>query len=107
MKKLLLIAAALMLAGCTAAGADADVRFDDEAQAEVTCMKHQTSPPGKTYTDAEGVPTDAVLPVLRYYTKNGRKKYCDGADPNANDKAWAAVYVDLGANSANVASVTG
>jgi hypothetical protein len=106
--KLFLVATALLLlAGCTQGATAAGVKFDDEGLAEVACMKHQPAPPAADYTDEDGGPTPEVLPVLRYYTAHGKKAYCDGTGPNDADKAWAAVYVDLGADKANVAKLLG
>jgi hypothetical protein len=106
--KLFLIATALLvLAGCTQGATAAGVKFDDEGLADVACMKHQPAPPGANYTNSDGGPTDEVLPVLRYYTAHGKKGYCDGKGPSDVDKAWAAVYVDLGADKANVAKLLG
>ncbi|MCS7480545.1 hypothetical protein ACFFQW_21155 [Umezawaea endophytica] len=106
--KLFLVATALfVLAGCTSGATAAGVKFDDEGLADVACMKHQPAPPAADYTDEDGGPTDEVLPVLRYYTAHGKKAFCDGTGPNEADKAWAAVYVDLGADKANVAKLLG
>jgi hypothetical protein len=106
--KLFLIATALLvLAGCTQGATAAGVKFDDEGLADVACMKHQPAPPSANYTDEDGGPTAEVLPVLRYYTAHGKKAFCDGAGPNEADKAWAAVYVDLGADKTNVAKLLG
>ena len=107
MKLFLVATALLLLAGCTQGATAAGVKFDDEGLADVACMKHQPAPPAADYTDEDGGPTDEVLPVLRYYTAHGKKAYCDGTGPNDADKAWAAVYVDLGADKANVAKLLG
>ena len=106
--KLFMIATALLLAGCTAQGATAaGVKFDDEGLADVACMKHQPAPPSANYTDADGGPVNEVMPVLRYYTAHGKKGFCDGKGASDADKAWAAVYVELGADKANVAKLLG
>lgn len=94
---LLLVALA---AGCTSE--PPDPRFDDES-AELTCMRHQPEPPGPRYTDESTRRTDDTLVLLRYYTANGTKRYCDDNGPTDTDRAWLRLYVDLGADRANIA----
>ncbi len=101
---LAMIAAAALSAGCSAA-ADDGPRFDDEGAAALTCMKHQPAGPGPRYTDAARRSTTDALPLLRYYTANGAKGFCDGAAPTETDRTWARVYVDLGADRANVVHI--
>ncbi|SEO98673.1 hypothetical protein SAMN04489732_10388 [Amycolatopsis saalfeldensis] len=100
-----LAAVCLLAAGCSAAPPDPGPVFDNEASQAVGCMKHQTTAPGARYTDPSQVRTDETLPLLRYYTANGRKRYCDGAAPSDVDRAWAGLYVRLGAQRANVAGI--
>ena len=101
----LVLACVLLLAGCGASPPEPGPLFDDEGRADVTCLKHQAAAPGARYSD-EGMRKSAeVLPLLRYYTANGRKPYCDGAAASANDRAWAELYARLGADRANVASI--
>jgi hypothetical protein len=101
---LLLIAAAT---ACTAPAPTAGPRFDDETKGgvvrELTCMKHQSQPPGTRYTDEKTKRTDEVLALLRYYTANGTKPYCDRQGPTEDDRQWVDLYVRLGANRDNVA----
>lgn len=96
-----------VLAGCGGGDPEPGARFDDEAQAEVGCLKHQPEAPGARYTDDGMKRTDEVLPMLRYYTANGKKAFCDGGKPTDVDKAWAELYVKLGADRGNVAPLLG
>jgi hypothetical protein len=93
-----------LLTGCSGAP-EPGARFDDESQAEVGCLKHQSEVPGARYTDDEMKRTDEVLPMLRYYTANGKKSFCDGKKATEVDKAWAELYVQLGADKGNVANL--
>lgn len=102
-------AAALMVAGLalTACGSGSDDgRFatGDEAAYPVQCLEHQPAKPGKAYTSGETAETTAVLKMLRYYTANKAvQTFCDGKGPSDNDRRWADLYVDLGADPAFVA----
>lgn len=98
------LAAAVVLAGC--GGSDAPGPgpvFDNEGGSPLTCMRHQPAPPGARYTDPARRDTAEVLTMLRYYTANGHKPYCDGQPPTPVDTAWARLFVDLGAASDAVA----
>ncbi len=90
----------LAVAGCTDDGGPV---FTTEGGRETACMQHQAERPGSRYTDPERRNTAEVLTVLRYYTANGRKPYCDGAGPTEADRAWVEFYVSQGADPANVA----
>lgn len=83
---------------------DPGPRFADE-NGELRCMAHQPHPPGTRYTDATRVRTEETLAVLRYYTANGAKPYCDGKGPTDVDRRWADLYVRLGADRDNVAAL--
>jgi hypothetical protein len=107
MRKALLAAVLCMALSACSAAPDPGPVFDNEANTDVACMKHQPQPPGTRYTDDTTKRTDEVLPLLRYYTANGRKPFCDGAGPGDTDRAWARLYVELGADRANVAALTG
>ncbi|MCR6490677.1 hypothetical protein M8542_48560 [Amycolatopsis sp. OK19-0408] len=101
------LACCLLIASCSAAPPDPGPVFDNEGNQAVGCMKHQPAAPGARYLDPGQVRTDETLPLLRYYTANGRKAYCDHAAPSAADRAWAGVYVSLGAERVNVAGLLG
>ncbi|MGQ0576555.1 MAG: hypothetical protein ACT4RN_20475 [Pseudonocardia sp.] len=91
-------------AGCAA---DPGPVFDNEGGREVGCMIHQAEEPGARYTDPAQRDTTTNFALLRYYTANGAKPYCDGAPAGDTDRAWAQVYVDLGGTAAKVPSVLG
>ena len=95
---------ALFVSACTANAPDPGPRFDDEG-IEVSCMKHQALPPGTRYTDDTQRRTGETLALLRYYTANGAKAYCDGKGPTDVDRQWAEIYVRLGAERDNVAAL--
>lgn len=97
---LALLVATLGTGGCADDGGPV---FDNEGGRELSCMQHQPEPPGSRYTDAERRNTAEQLAVLRYYTAYGSKPYCDGAAPTDADRAWAELYVQLGADRSHVA----
>ncbi|XVV05994.1 hypothetical protein ACQPW3_11655 [Actinosynnema sp. CA-248983] len=106
MRRLIVLCAVLV--GCSAvepAPPDPGPVFDNEGAADVSCLQHQPQPPGARYTDDRIRRTDEVLPVLRYYTAHGRKPFCDGKPPSPTDRSWAELYVRLGADRANVATL--
>ncbi|HEY3259435.1 MAG TPA: hypothetical protein VGJ95_04085 [Pseudonocardiaceae bacterium] len=99
-----------LVAGCSA-DPDPGPRFDDggasEGAGEIACMQHQAAPPGLRYTDPDRRRSREVLALLRYYTANGAKPYCDDQAATEVDRRWARLYVDLGADRTNVAAVLG
>jgi hypothetical protein len=94
----------LLVTACSGTAPDPGPRFAYES-GEPSCMKHQPHPPGTRYTDATRVRTEETLSVLRYYTANGTKPYCDGKGPTDVDRRWADLYVRLGADRDNVAAL--
>jgi hypothetical protein len=90
----------LAVAGCTE---DPGPVFADADGREISCMQHQPEPPGSRYTDPESRDTTEILTVLRYYTANGTKPYCDGTGPTTADRAWAQLYLGQGADPTNIA----
>lgn len=94
--------ALLAVAGCADDGGPV---FTNEGGQEIGCLQHQPEPPGSRYTDPERRNTAEVFTVLRYYTAHGTKPYCDGAPPTEADQAWAELYVQQGADRANVAPI--
>ncbi|MDQ4009329.1 MAG: hypothetical protein M3228_01180 [Actinomycetota bacterium] len=100
--------AALTLVAIAGCGRDDDgPPFNAEDGRDITCMTHQTEPPGSRYTDPERRNTGEVLQVLRYYTAHGSKGYCDNALPNDADGAWVEFYIGQGADRARVAPLFG
>jgi hypothetical protein len=98
---------ALTLGGC--ASDSADGRFQAGTVTEpLTCLAHQADQPGPAYTAAEGADTAAIFTMLRYFTTNKSvAAYCDGEAPTETDRSWAQLYVDLGADAANVSHILG
>ena len=92
------------LAGCQQSGGSGPA-FDDANGAAVTCMAHQKHRPTGDYTGGEKARTELVLRMLRYYAANGTKGYCDRKPSSATDKAWANLYVKLGAAPGQVAQI--
>jgi hypothetical protein len=94
---------------CAETAPDPGPRFDDEttsgAASDLTCLKHQPQPPGTRYTDDTHRRTGETLALLRYYTANGAKPYCDGAGPTDIDRQWVDIYVRLGADRGNVTAL--
>ncbi len=82
--------------------------FDDQQQATLTCMTHQSQRPGPLYTGAaQHADTAHILQMMQYYTSNGAKPYCDGASPTTIDQAWARLYVSLGGQAVKVHTASG
>jgi hypothetical protein len=107
MRKIVLVFAfCVTVAGCSSAPDPGPV-FDNQGNEEIACMAHQPQPPGSRYTDDATKRTDESLALLRYYTANGRKPFCDNAAPSDTDRAWARLYVQLGADRTNVAPLVG
>ncbi|MGI9004133.1 MAG: hypothetical protein ACR2GH_21215, partial [Pseudonocardia sp.] len=102
-----LLLALLGPAGACSSTADPGPVFNNEGGIEVTCMVHQTEGPGARYTDEQMRDTAEVLTLMRYYTANGAKPFCDGAPATAADTAWAQLYVDFGGSTEKVSSVLG
>jgi hypothetical protein len=100
MKKLIVLAA-LALAACSTEGT-ATARFDDEQQSDISCMKHQEQTPGEEYFDEGNWDTVVSLSLLRYYTSNGAKPYCDGKTATDADQGWRRLYVQMGAEKNNL-----
>jgi hypothetical protein len=103
----LLLGGAAVYTVANASGAG-DGAFNDQAkQGKLECLAHQKARPGENYTAGASADTGKVLRMLRYYTVNGAKPFCDGQGPTAADQAWAELYVELGADPAKVRAVTG
>ncbi|MGQ0626037.1 MAG: hypothetical protein ACT4PP_15495 [Sporichthyaceae bacterium] len=97
-----------LLAACgSESGSEEGGRFvaAERADYPLTCLEHQGQTPGVLYTGgAEGADTAAIFDLLEYFTANRSvTAYCDGEPANGKDRAWAQLYVDLGAERANVA----
>ncbi|USX55434.1 hypothetical protein [Lentzea sp. HUAS12] len=103
MKKLIVLAAtALALAACSTTEGTPTAQFDDERQGDISCMKHQEQTPGEAYFDEGNWDTVVSLSILRYYTSNGAKPYCDGKTATEADQGWRRLYVQMGAEKNNL-----
>lgn len=106
MRRVIIVLTTSLAVACASEPAPGPL-FDNESARELTCMKHQREPPGTRYTDTALRRTDETLALLRYYTANGAKPYCDGTGPTETDRRWAGIYVHLGADRKHVATLVG
>ncbi len=95
----------LILAGCGSSPPGPGPLFDNEGGAALTCMKHQPASPGARYVDPALRNTGEIFTMLRYYTANGNKPYCDRNPATGIDKKWAQLYLAQGATRSNVAPI--
>ncbi|MCY7344213.1 MAG: hypothetical protein LH603_20850 [Pseudonocardia sp.] len=106
----LVLAAAGAVAGCSSEP-DLGPVFNNEGGQEVSCMAHQTEEPGLRYTDKATrdaqKDTVTILALMKYYTANGAKSYCDNEPADDVDRAWGQLYVDLGGTTEKASSVLG
>ncbi|RKE23648.1 hypothetical protein [Streptomyces sp. TLI_171] len=99
---LLLAVTAALLTGC---GSERDGSFDAQPDTpSPTCLQHQEQQPGSRYTGGEKSDPTAVLEMMRFYTANGTKAYCDGRAPTAVDRRWTDLYTGLGGDAGHVAA---
>ncbi len=94
------LATVVLVAGCGGSSSSGGSVFKTQSNLQInaasqSCMVHQTKKPTKAYEGGTGGTTSDVLTFLAYYSANGNKKFCDGKGANANDKAWAALYISL------------
>ncbi|MBW8483153.1 hypothetical protein [Actinomadura parmotrematis] len=89
---------ALLAGALTACGAGTGAFQTGAAPYPLPCMRHQTARPSGDYArdSARG------LTVLRYYTANAPRGYCDRKDATGADRAWIRLYLKLGADPAPV-----
>ncbi|MFJ1706579.1 hypothetical protein [Kitasatospora sp. NPDC088346] len=100
----LLAVAVIVLSGC--AGPDTGSLDAQRATPSPTCLVHQTKQPGDHYTSGTGADTRSILEMMRYYTANGGKAYCDGKPPTTTDRRWTDLYTDLGGDPGHVPGPT-
>ncbi|MFD7734795.1 hypothetical protein ACFV6F_30990 [Kitasatospora phosalacinea] len=100
---LLLAVTAALLTGC--GGGRSDGSFDAQpGTPSPTCLQHQEQEPGGRYTGGQESDPTAVLEMMRFYTANGAKAYCDGRPPTDADLRWTRLYTDLGGDAGHVAA---
>ncbi|MGV9270456.1 hypothetical protein ACWDRR_38115 [Kitasatospora sp. NPDC003701] len=91
----------VLVAGC---GAESDGGFDSQdAAPSATCIQHQHQSPGRRYTGRENSDPRSVLEMMRFYTANGTKAFCDGKPATDTDRRWTELYVALGGDPSHVA----
>ncbi|MFI8085328.1 hypothetical protein ACIF6L_31625 [Kitasatospora sp. NPDC086009] len=96
---LLLLAAPLL----TACGGAADGSFDAQpGTPSPSCLQHQAQDPGTKYTGGEKSDPRSVLEMMRFYTANGTKAFCDGKPPTDTDRRWTDLYAGLGGDASHV-----
>jgi len=121
-----LAVAALSLAGCTSHGsttsapasasgaaasggaAAAVFHLPENFQpnsAAASCLLHQDANPTTAYMGGESATPALQLPFMAYLRANGNKPFCDGKAATDIDKKWAALYVTLTTNAADVAGI--
>jgi hypothetical protein len=98
MKIIAITAAALCAVAVAGCGGPSGGSFASPGTQALSCMQHQPKPPSTSYTDPAKQNTAAGFEVLRYYTTNGDRPYCDHKAATKNDKAWAKLYLKLGAD---------
>ncbi|MER5863524.1 hypothetical protein [Kitasatospora sp. NPDC002040] len=99
----LLGAALAALPLLTACSGDEQGRFDAQrATPSPTCLQHQDQQPGSRYSAGQEADPTAVLEMMRFYTANGTKAYCDGKPPTDADQRWTGLYTALGGDAAHV-----
>lgn len=71
------------------------------------CIVHQTALPNGSYQDANGTGSADQLTFVSYYTAAGQLPFCDGRPANADDKAWAQLYVQATSSASDVSTILG
>ncbi|MFJ4921664.1 hypothetical protein [Streptomyces sp. NPDC088725] len=85
--------AALALSGCAPSpGGSLDAQPGTPSP---TCRVHQRNEPAAKYSAGSRADTRAVLELLRYYTANGTKSFCDGKAASRTDRRWSDLYTRL------------
>ncbi|MER8188542.1 hypothetical protein [Kitasatospora sp. NPDC094015] len=67
-----------------------------------SCIQHQSQEPGARYTGGEKSDPRSVLEMMRFYTANGTKAFCDGKPPTDIDRRWTELYATLGGDPSHV-----
>ncbi|WP_367125562.1 hypothetical protein [Streptomyces phytohabitans] len=91
----------LALTGCGRDTSDGSLDVQS-ATPSPTCRVHQTEEPGDQYTGRSDADPRAVLELMRYYTANGAKPFCDDRAPTGTDRRWADLYSQLGGGREHV-----
>ncbi|WP_052443329.1 hypothetical protein [Streptacidiphilus neutrinimicus] len=94
-----LLAAAALLSGCTATEGALNAQPDTPSP---TCLVHQSKDPATRYTAGTSADTLSILELMRYYTANGTKPFCDGKPATATDHRWMDLYTRLGGDRTHI-----
>lgn len=76
--------------------------FNSQGHKTLSCMAHQRTAPAASDRPGPHEDPTAVLAVLRYYTANGNRPYCDGKPATDIDRLWISLYLAGGAAKTNV-----
>ncbi|WP_436774292.1 hypothetical protein [Yinghuangia sp. YIM S09857] len=114
-RRLAIVTAASVLAlltACSGGGGKKDAPAAGDggfapAPGTAACQEHQANEPGVEYTSEEEGDTGKVFEMLRHYTANGRKPFCDGKPPTDLDKRWAGLFLGFGADAGLLAPELG
>ncbi|MFE6747325.1 hypothetical protein ACFVGM_15825 [Kitasatospora purpeofusca] len=102
-RALLLCLIVLAAAPLTACGTEPKGSFDAQpGTPSPSCIQHQSQDPGTEYTGREKSDPRAVLEMMRFYTANGTRAYCDGRPPTDTDRRWTELYAELGGDAGRV-----
>ena len=94
-----LLLAPLLLGGCSLGGPQEGTFALPEADV-VDCQEHQEVVPSDAYAGDGSSDTVAMLDLLRYWTANGDKPYCDGEPATEPDLLWAETVSRLTSETA-------
>ncbi|MFE0462976.1 hypothetical protein ACFW1A_27350 [Kitasatospora sp. NPDC058965] len=100
------LALAVALCSFAAGCGDSSSRGGFDAQPATpspSCLPHQQQAPDTRYTGGTKSDPMSVLTMMRFYTANGTKAYCDGRPATATDRAWTELYRALGGDPSHVA----
>lgn len=103
---LVLALVAPALGACAGASADGALNAQD-ASPSPRCRVHQSEKPGDRYTGGTRADPRAVLELMRYYTANGSKRFCDGKGPTGIDREWSDLYAELSARPSDTGAGPG
>jgi hypothetical protein len=93
------LAVALLLNGCASTKGALNAQPDTPSP---TCLVHQTKEPADRYTAGTSADTLSILEMMRYYTSNGAKRFCDGKPATPTDLHWMELYTRLGGDRTHI-----
>ncbi|WP_371791218.1 hypothetical protein OG285_15075 [Streptomyces sp. NBC_01471] len=94
--------AVLVLTGCSSEhGGSLDAQSGTPSP---SCLVHQKDEPASRYTAGTRSDPRSVLELMRYYTANGKRAYCDGKPPTRTDQQWVDLYSRLGGEPSHLST---